>query len=89
MVEIATITSKGQVTLPASVRKRMGLRKGTRIVFMEEGNGVRLLREEDLERGFEAFDRMRRDSKLTRKRMDALVKEARRRLWKEHYAAGR
>ncbi len=62
MVEIATITSKGQVTLPASIRKRMGLRKGSRIVFLEAETGVRLLREEDLERGFEAFDRMRRDS---------------------------
>jgi len=89
MVEIATITSKGQVTLPASVRRRMGLRKGSRIVFLEEDAGVRLLREEDLERGFEAYDRIRRDSRLTRKRMGVLVKEARRRLWKEHYASGR
>lgn len=29
----ATVTSKGQVTLPSEVRKRLGIRKGSRIRF--------------------------------------------------------
>ena len=29
----ATVTSKGQVTLPSEVRKRLGLHKGSRIRF--------------------------------------------------------
>jgi len=29
----ATVTSKGQVTLPSELRKRLGLRKGSRIRF--------------------------------------------------------
>ena len=40
MVEVATVTSKGQVTLPASIRKKLGLRKGSKLIFLEEGEGV-------------------------------------------------
>lgn len=38
----ATITSKGQVTIPAEVRKRLGLKAGDRIdfVFRQDGNVV-------------------------------------------------
>lgn len=37
---IATLTSKGQVTIPASVRSRLGLRSGDRIEFIQTGEGV-------------------------------------------------
>lgn len=35
----ATITSKGQVTIPAEVRQRMGLDAGDRIEFVELESG--------------------------------------------------
>ena len=35
----AKITSKGQITLPAEVRKALGLKPGGKIVFFEDGNG--------------------------------------------------
>jgi len=35
----AKLTSKGQVTIPKSVRERMGLRTGDRIEFVEEAPG--------------------------------------------------
>lgn len=36
----ATITSKGQVTIPASVRQRLGVNPGDRVEFVEMENGV-------------------------------------------------
>ena len=89
MVNVATVTSKGQNTLPVSIRKRLGLRKGSKIVFLEAGEEVRIFKEEDLERRFAVFDRMREDSGLTRRELRALVKEAKDRLWKEHFAGRR
>ncbi len=89
MVNVATVTSKGQITLPVSIRKRLGLRKGSKIVFLEAGEEVRIFKEEDLERRFAVFDRMREDSGLTRRELRALVKEAKDRLWKEHFAGRR
>lgn len=85
MVNVATVTSKGQVTLPSSVRNRLGLRKGSRIVFLEAGGEVRVVKEEDLERMFAVFDRKRKALRLTRDRLRTLVGEAKDRLWKDRY----
>jgi AbrB family looped-hinge helix DNA binding protein len=37
-VAMSTVTVKGQVVIPAKLRKKVGLKKGTR-VYMEERNG--------------------------------------------------
>lgn len=37
MGEIATITSKGQLTLPKSIRERMKLKEGDQVEFIEFG----------------------------------------------------
>ena len=89
MVETATVTSKGQVTLPASLRKRLGIREGTRLLFMDDDVGVRLLTEDDLNRMFEVFDRRRKQLRLTRKRLETIVEEAKERVWRRHYAGRR
>ncbi|MBN9064680.1 MAG: AbrB/MazE/SpoVT family DNA-binding domain-containing protein [Rhizobiales bacterium] len=33
----ATVTSKGQITIPASVREALGLKAGDRVEFVPEG----------------------------------------------------
>ena len=38
-----TITSKGQVTIPSSIRAKMGVRPGDKIRFREEGGKIRLV----------------------------------------------
>jgi AbrB family looped-hinge helix DNA binding protein len=81
MVAVAKVTSKGQVTLPASIRRRLKLRKGSRIVFLEHGNEVRLVTEEELVRRFEVFDRRREELGLTSGDLQSLLKEAKERLW--------
>ena len=37
-MEIATVTSKGQITIPASIRKLLSLDKGDKVI-LEEDNG--------------------------------------------------
>ena len=36
----ATITSKGQITVPREVRRLLGVRAGDRLLFESEGQGV-------------------------------------------------
>ena len=36
----AIVTSKGQITIPKSVRERLGVDAGDRVEFVEAGNGV-------------------------------------------------
>lgn len=38
------ITSKGQVTIPQSIRQKLGLLPNTEVVFEIEGNAVRIKR---------------------------------------------
>lgn len=39
----AKVTSTGQVTIPTRIRKRLGIKDGDKLVFLEEGNGVKLV----------------------------------------------
>lgn len=38
-----TVSSKGQIVLPADIRKRLGLMAGTQMEIIEEADGVRLV----------------------------------------------
>jgi AbrB family looped-hinge helix DNA binding protein len=40
----AAVTSKGQITIPAEVRKKLGLKVGDRVRFIEGENGEYILR---------------------------------------------
>jgi antitoxin PrlF len=42
MKKQAKVTSKGQVTVPKEIRRRLGVRAGDRLLFEEDGNGVRV-----------------------------------------------
>jgi antitoxin PrlF len=70
----ATLTTKGQLTLPAEVRKRLNLKSGDRIDFVFEPGGELVLRT-----GRKPFERLRGMLKSPHKRpptieeMDAAV----------------
>lgn len=38
-----TVSSKGQIVLPANIRRRLGLMAGTQLEIIEEPDGVRLI----------------------------------------------
>ena len=40
----ATVTSKGQVTIPADIRRAMALETGTKVVFTRLSDGTTVLR---------------------------------------------
>lgn len=39
-MELAKVTSKGQVTIPIDIRKKLGIKEGDKILFVEEGNQI-------------------------------------------------
>lgn len=41
---IAKITSKGQITLPVALRRRLGLEPGLQVEFVEDAQGIRMVR---------------------------------------------
>lgn len=49
----STVTSKGQVTIPAVLRRKLGLQEGDRVEFVEENGKVTVRRvENDVESAF-------------------------------------
>jgi len=47
-IETATMSTKGQVIIPARLRKKYGLIKGRKIVFMEEPGYIKMLPPTDM-----------------------------------------
>ena len=43
MTETVTVTSKGQVTLPAKIRKRLKIEIGEKLIVIQEKNAVKLI----------------------------------------------
>ena len=39
MMELSKISEKGQVTVPASIREKLGLKKGDKLLFIETNDG--------------------------------------------------
>ena len=42
-MEIVTLNRKGQLTIPARIRKNRGLREGMRVALIEIGNRIELV----------------------------------------------
>jgi AbrB family looped-hinge helix DNA binding protein len=39
-MELATMTSKGQITIPAGIRRKLGLQTGSKVLFFDNGEDV-------------------------------------------------
>jgi AbrB family looped-hinge helix DNA binding protein len=39
-MEISRITSKGQITIPVEIRKKLNLKTGDKVVFIEDGDKI-------------------------------------------------
>ncbi len=69
----SNITSKGQVTLPAAIRKQLNLKAGDRIVFRLEGN--KIIAEPVSGDISELFGLVKSDKTATLEEMEAAIAE--------------
>lgn len=42
-MELAKITSKGQITIPIDIRRKLGVKEGDKILFIEEAGRIYIL----------------------------------------------
>lgn len=56
-MELAKVTSKGQITIPIDIRKKLGIREGDKVLFVEERGRVVIMNSsmEALRNAQEAF----------------------------------
>jgi len=43
MVETVTVTSKGQITIPSSLRKELKIVEGEKLLVIREGNAIKIV----------------------------------------------
>jgi AbrB family looped-hinge helix DNA binding protein len=39
-MEMAKITSRGQITIPIDIRKKLGVKEGDKVIFIEDGSRI-------------------------------------------------
>ena len=87
-MEIAKVSSKGQITIPIEIRKKLNLKEGDKVVFLEEGDRVILLNA-----GYvaikEAQDKMKQEAEnsglKTEEEITEFAKKVREEIWKNRY----
>lgn len=87
---IVRLSSKGQFTLPAEVRRKVGLKKGDYLKTYTVGDRLILLERVSagpFEEIVERFSRISAEKVLEEKELAALIKEARRELNRELYGS--
>lgn len=74
--QTSTMTSKGQVTIPVELRKRLGLHPGDQVAFVVEDGRVHLMRCE--QRVESAFGIVKSDVSVTDEQMERAIRSGRR-----------
>ena len=88
-MELAKITSKGQITLPSSIRRNLNLKEGGKVAFIEQDGVYTIINPLSLaiENAQKAFkgeaDRL---GLKTEEDIVSLVKEVRKEMWKNQNA---
>jgi AbrB family looped-hinge helix DNA binding protein len=80
-MELATVTSKGQITIPAGIRRKLGLQTGSKVLFFDSGEEV-VMKKNSPETALEAIQSVlaplaHEQGILTDEDVMALVKEYR------------
>jgi len=86
-MDVARISIKGQVTIPIAIRKRLGLKEGDKVVFLEKGEDVILINSNRL-----AFEEFQRDMMGEAEKAGLhnqqdvvdLVRQVRQQMWEAH-----
>jgi len=74
-MQTITISAKGQVVIPVSMRKKLGLEKGEKLVIMEEEGYIIMIPPADLTSLCGAWSDL--DTRTVRKQIEDMRKEER------------
>ena len=88
-MELAKITMRGQITIPIAIRKKLGVKDGDKVIFVEE-NGRIIIENASMiafKNAQNAFSgEAERLGLKTEQDVVDLVKEVRREVWEENHA---
>lgn len=88
-MELAKITTRGQITIPIEIRKKLGVKDGDKVIFVEEDGHIimenaAMVALKSAQKAFEGeADRL---CISTEQDVVDLVQEVRREMWEENHA---
>lgn len=88
-MELAKLTSKGQITVPVAIRKKLSLKEGDKVVFLSDDDGIRIVNASvmALEKAQKAFKGVAEQLGLkTEQDVVDMVKEVRAEMNRERHA---
>ena len=88
-MELAKVTTKGQITIPIMIRKRLGIKEGDKLLFVDRPDGVVMLNPTMMALGKigRAFEgEAERLGLETEADVVAMIKEVRRDNWEKNNA---
>ncbi len=88
-MEMAKVTVRGQITIPIEIRKRLNIKDGDKVVFLEE-NGKIVMENSAMVALREVQDAFKGEAERlglkTEQDVVNLVKEVRKEMWEERHA---
>jgi len=88
-MELARITSKGQITIPVGIRKKLNLREGDKVIFIEDGDKIifansSMIALKELQEGMKG--EAEKQGLYSEVDVNKLVREVRKEMWEKKYA---
>jgi AbrB family looped-hinge helix DNA binding protein len=88
-MEVAKITSKGQITIPIDIRKKLNLKDGDKVIFIEDGDKIVFANAakiafQNVQKAFEG--EAERLGLKNEQDVIKVVDEVRKELWEKRYA---
>jgi antitoxin PrlF len=79
VMELAKVTSKGQVTIPKEIREKLKLKKGDKVLFIEGKDGILITNASMMEfkKAQAAFSAEAKKQNLTEEELNSVVKKIR------------
>jgi AbrB family looped-hinge helix DNA binding protein len=87
-MELARITSKGQITIPIGIRKKLNLKEGDKVIFIEEGDKIvfansSMIALKEIQEGLQGV--AERQGIYSEDDVNNLVKDIRKEIWEKKY----
>lgn len=87
-MELARITSKGQITIPVGIRKKLNLKEGDKVIFIEDGDKIifansSMIALKEFQEGMKG--EAEKQGLYSEADVNKLVREVRKEMWEKKY----
>jgi AbrB family looped-hinge helix DNA binding protein len=88
-MRLVSVTRKGQVTIPEEVRKKLGIKEGSKLLVESVNKELVVMKKVDMVESLEELQRycqrLAKEKSLTPEKINRAIEEAREKIWKEKY----